>query len=401
LLDGNPVVPIVQYSSPITRVEYQSPTLFAALSTHVFTLVYGDDYSPPNISTNQFSFTTANYTNIILPSPTYLETFFTTNAGQLPPGWTVVNHSDPSADPGFNLDDPTSDSYLNWVVISRQTVVDLEAAGIWEANNRLLVAPLQVVNGVLLTNLIDTDFVYAESDLRVGNAIQYLYSPPYDLTGRAGVFISYHSIYEQSDNSMGAVEYSVDGKATWLPVVYMLDGDPIDGQIAYLPDGTIDAVATMTNYNFAIPSYNNGEIGHNYGAFILAPISQGLAPYISPRVNGDPVSSKRVEQYRLPAADGQASVQFRFVQAGYSSWYFGVSDFGIYSTPAPKHASITGFSASGNSFQLSWTGGEPPYSVQSTRSLSPANWQTIATTNGTSATVPGAGGAAFFRVANP
>jgi hypothetical protein len=73
--------------------------------------------------------------------------------------------------------------------------------------------------------------------------------------------------------------------------------------------------------------------GGYYGAFIGVDSNQWstLAPFISPRVDDDAFGSKRVEMFRLPAADNQAKVRLRFAHAGTDSWYFGLDNVGLYS----------------------------------------------------------------------
>ena len=96
----------------------------------------------------------------------------------------------------------------------------------WEGLRRLALGE-QYVNGIRVTSLITNNFVYAESDTRGGNQVQYLFTKDFDLTGKTNLFVSYHSIYEQNQDSMGSVEYSIDGGTTWEPIVYMIDGPDI------------------------------------------------------------------------------------------------------------------------------------------------------------------------------
>jgi len=60
-----------------------------------------------------------------------------------------------------------------------------------------------------------------------------------------------------------------------------------------------------------------------------------LAPHITGRVNDDYVESKRVEVFRLPLADNQAAVRFRFMLAGGGSWYWAMDNFGLYTISPP------------------------------------------------------------------
>ena len=138
--------------------------------------------------------------------------------------------------------------------------------------------------------------------------------------------------YEQNQDSIGAVEYSIDGGQHWLPVVYHA--------------GWAGRAARWRRrggcrQSFHQPLFRRGRL---YQPGLPMPLpagtmvpslprrsAQSLAPYISARVNDDPVESKRVELFRLPAADNQAAVRFRFAQAGTDSWYWGIDDFGLYS----------------------------------------------------------------------
>jgi len=267
----------------------------------------------------------------VLGVPFVLETFDAVPEGELPAGWTANHHTDVDL-AGQDLNEPRSDSYLGWLSLSRQRVLEIGAAGKWSAERRLRIAPNQYQGNVLLTNLVEGRFLYAESDIRFGNQVQYLFSPDFDLTGKANVYLSYRSIYEQNQDSIGSVEYSIDGGSTWLPVVYMIDGQDVVRGL----DGSIDASATLGRTYPDVAHYTDAvtgsAVGGNYGAFIgVKPEHWStLAPYISSRVNDDPVESKRLETFRLPAADGQARVRFRFGQAGTTSWYFGIDNFALY-----------------------------------------------------------------------
>ena len=280
--------------------------------------------------------------NIVLPAPIYLETFEGAAEGGLPAGWSVLNFTDPQT-AGAILSDPRSDAYKDWTVISRDRVVGLEQAGTWESPERLLVKPGQFVNGVAVTNLIHGKFAYAESQTRSGSQIQYLFSPDYNLTNKRQVHLSYHSIYEQKEGSLGAVEYSIDGGASWLPVVYMIEGQ----DIVWEPGGEIDGWETFHGLHPDAARYYNPATGQReegfFGAFIGA--SPGfwpaLGPCLSARAEGDLVESKRVELFRLPQADNQPAVRLRFAQAGRGSWYFGIDDVGLYSIPSVPPPTIT------------------------------------------------------------
>jgi hypothetical protein len=55
---------------------------------------------------------------------------------------------------------------------------------------------------------------------------------------------------------------------------------------------------------------------------------------------------------------------------------------------------------SGASVSLSWSGGTPPYTVQSAPQLPVSQWTQVITTNGTNVLMPGASGTRFYRVVN-
>lgn len=279
---------------------------------------------------------------ITLPAPIVRETFDSVDEGKLPTGWSVVNYTD-SINAVEDLDDPKSDSYLNWVVISRDRVKSIGTAGGWEGDRRLNVAPNQFLNGVAVTNLVEGKFLYAESDTRSGNQVQYLFSPDFNLAGKSNVYVFYNSIYEQNQDSIGSVEYSIDEGKTWLPIIYMVDAADIIRQA----DGKIDGYATLNEPRGDTAKYTDPITGEDkggyYGAFIgvSSNLWSTLGPLISGRINDDPIESKRIELFRLPQADNQAKVRFRFAQGGTGSWYFGIDNFGLYSISQSKPAKPT------------------------------------------------------------
>jgi YVTN family beta-propeller protein len=271
---------------------------------------------------------------ITLPSPIYFENFNSVAEGALPPGWYQTNDSNvPEA--FLDLHDLASASYATWVVVERarftSNFVGYTSHTPVDYTRVLSFNPDNVVNGQTVTNLATGRFVFSTSGYREGNQVMYLFTPDFNLTGRTNVYVSFHSLFEQNQDSLAALEYSTNGGAQWLPVVYMLDSaDVLTGA-----GGAVDAIKTFTNKYADVAVYTDPitqtQKGGFYGAFIAAPISQTLTSNISARVNDDPVESKRVELFRLPAADNRSAVRFRFAHAGTDSWYWGVDDFGLYS----------------------------------------------------------------------
>jgi hypothetical protein len=303
--------------------------------------------------------------NYLLPAPLYFEDFESTAAGPdptVPNGWTQVNFSGTDGgglDPA-NLD---SDFYLGWVVVDKSFGIGKDV-GVSSYTPQLLngVAFDEFTNALLVNH-----YIRAESDSR-GNGppgqIQYLYTKPYDCSGKSGIVIAFDSAYEQNQDSLAALEYTVDG-TNYNPVLYWVQGD---GDSQATPDiirdglGNIDVAKTMTTTYGDVARYtdtnSNQLVGGYYGFFIKAPITQALAPYIEGRYNDDGNESKRFEVYRVPFADNQKNVVFRFVQAGTSSWYWALDNWGVYTIPSLTVAPPGSLTATVSNGQLniSWTG---------------------------------------------
>ena len=331
--DGVIVAPTIQRVAPLTTIQYHPPGLLASLSSHTYRIVWSDNGGTVVTRTNQFTFTVAPYVNINLGPPIALETFDELAEGTLPTGWSVTNYTDPDTVPGLDLNNFHSDSYLDWVVISRSTLSNLFTVtpGGGDFPSTLNVAPNQVINGAVVTDLISSNFAFAVSD-RDNNQkqIQYLFTRDYNLSGVNNVYLSFHNIYTQNQDSLGSVEYSIDGGATWLPALYMLDGPDIlrDAQ------GNIDAYNTFAFIHGDVPNLDAGTLGNGYyGRYIGVTSNQwaSLAPFLSARVDDTQIESKRVEIIRLAQADNHSAVRFRLAQVGTWSWYFGIDDFGLYS----------------------------------------------------------------------
>jgi hypothetical protein len=353
-LDGNVVSHTLTSAGAGTNViAFRPAASLAPESSHEYRLEFADNGSPAVTRTNRYAFTVGNYVSLFVPTPIALETFDAVAEESLPAGWSVTNATSTIV-AGPDLNNVDSDSYLNWVVISSNrfaTVFD----------QRRLNKTLVVTNGSVVGSLISGNFAYAESDNRGGSQVQMLFSPDFDLTGQTNIYLSFHSIYEQNQDSIGAVEYSIDEGVTWLPALYMIDQVDV-----YRNDsGEVDAERTLNT-----PDADGAAYGQSYGTFIGATVSPALAPFISPRVNDNPTESKRVEFLRLAQADNQAKVRLRFMQAGTGSWYFGIDNVGLYSVTrvAPPNARVVPTNvveSFGNDVLLTTTiGGIGPFSYQ-------------------------------------
>ncbi len=367
LLNGEALTPTVTKVDDLTTIECDPPGALPPLSVNTCSLIYTD--TGGYTTTNDFSFSVVSYHSVILPDPIYLETFDTAPEGGLPTGWTRTNNTTILND-WEDLADPNSDSYLGWTVVDRSRL-----DGNPFNSRRLNVAP-GYLNGAVVTNLVYGQCVYAESDNRDGNQIQMLFTKDYDLTGKTDVYLSFNSIYEQNQDSLFGVEYSINQGQSWLPVVYMLDDQGGTADIVRVTNDlgqvSIDAAATLNKPQTDTPQVDDGTgTGTTrrtfWYEFIEARPLESLGPYIDGRINDDPTESKRVELFRVPQADNQAQVRFRFVQAGTGSWYSGFDNFGLYSI-APAVGPTLSISRTDWGVTISWpaTG----FTLQRTPSLS-------------------------------
>ncbi|NOS71410.1 MAG: hypothetical protein HOP33_15930 [Verrucomicrobia bacterium] len=344
-LDGVDLATGVSVVGDVNTVTATVTNVLAKLSTHTASVRFADNVN--GSQTNTWTFTVANYQDITLPTPIYLETFDGLAEGALPVGWSVANSTD-SITHGLNLADFTSDSYLNWVVITSNRLATGGA-------NYVTSVPI-LVNGATY-NLISNNVIHANSDKRGGNQVQYLFTADYNLTGRTNVHLVYNSIFRQNADSSASVEYSIDGGANWLPLLYLIE----NSDVIRNPDFSVDAETTLNTARV------DQALGSSYGSFIGAPVTAALAPYIRAMPTDD-LSGKRVEMFRCPAADGQAAVRFRFAQTGTGSWYFGMDNFGLYSLTTPPtivsvspatRADAVGMTGTGPYFSVTASGPEP------------------------------------------
>ena len=339
--DGAVVVPAVQRNGGVTTITYDPPGLLPSESSHSALVIAADNAAQITRVTNDFSFTVLSYYNLLLPAPLFLETFDSTAEGALPPGWSGVSFS-PVTDPAVDFTDLNSAPYAGWTVVDRArfTSTMLSYLGHIPTDDyqRVLSANFaNVINGVVVESLAQNKICFGDSGYRDGGSqVLYLFSPDFDCTGKTNVYLVFNSLWEQNQDSIGSVEYSVDQGATWLPLAYLIDRN----DILFDSDGNIDPVATLGTVHADVATYTDpGDQqprGGYYGAFIGVDSNRWseLGPYISGRVDDDPVESKRVEAFRLAAADNKSKVRLRFGHAGTDSWYFGIDNVGLYSLTA-------------------------------------------------------------------
>ncbi len=319
-LDGATLTRVVNATPPTYTATAQTPAILDPNSSHSVEVTWQDSVAGSKSST--WSFTVANYQNVILPAPFYLENFDAVAEGAMPAGWVVTNNTSTHV-AGEDLNDVRSDTYKNFVVISRDRVLGLN----FDAARRLALPPI-VLNGTILPSLVSGNFAYAESDIRSANQVQVMFTHDINCTGKSNIFVAWKSTYEQNQDSIGSVEYSIDGGANWLPVIYYIDDKEVGGDVIRT-NGVIDIGATLGTPR------GDQAYGLAYSNYIGAPVSTALIPYIAGRIDDDRLHAKRIEVVRIPQADNAATVRFRFGQAGTASWYFGVDDFGLYEVNTP------------------------------------------------------------------
>jgi hypothetical protein len=392
-----------------TTISYQASGILASGSSNRYTLTYKDTSASQNSYTNQVRFAVAAYQNIQLPAPIVFENFDSVVEGGLPAGWTQTSYTE-VLNTNFDLGNLDSASYATWVVVAASRFTnpfvaysDTNAAPV-DYSQVLSANPSNVVNGAYVRNLATGHFIFADSGYRNGQSqVMYLFTPDFDVSGKTNIYLSFHSLWEQNQDSIAAVEYSIDQGQTWLPIIYMLDGPDV------LVDANtnIDPVATFTTEGAtpaeAIAVYTDPADGQDkggyYGAFIgvASNLWSTLGPYISARVDDDPVESKRVELFRLPQADNQSHVRFRFAHAGTDSWYFGIDDFGLYSIP-PSAPPLLSINWSGNQLVVSWPVDAVGFTLEETADLVSPGWQSVSGVSSNSATISIGTGNRFYRL---
>ncbi|MBI1839952.1 MAG: hypothetical protein HYR88_03755 [Verrucomicrobia bacterium] len=297
---------------------------------------------------NNIQWNFRNLKNLVLPAPKILETFDDYPEDSQPPGWTAWNFTAHNSD-GRDITNQKSESYEDWVLVDVSHITNIDGSSPYRISKGQFIeidgntVELQNGNppgGTWPDWLMSGNVLYAESDSR-GNTdsrggpnkgqTQFITTAPYDLSAFKDVVISFSNIYEQNQDSLGSVEYSVDGGVSWLPVMYFLE----DADIKLHADGTVDAVRTFKDANGDTSSWVDNGVpkGGNYGDGIGAPITDALGPYVVPRINDGDVEGKRVEVARLDQAAGKADVRLRLASLGTDSWYFAIDNLAFYDIP--------------------------------------------------------------------
>ena len=411
-LDGKAVTPTKERVDNVVTLTYAVDGLQIPSEAHTGGLSFSGNAGTSR--TEEWVF--RNLKNLVLPAPKILDTFDSYPEDSQPTDWVAWNFTARNSEER-NITSQTSASYEDWVLVNVANIQAIDGGRPYNITPGQFItidgttSELQNANPVpeeaaFPAWLMSGNVLYAESDSRnntdsrgadfpyVGQT-QFIVTKPYDVSAFKGVVVTFSSIYEQNQDSLGAVEYSVDGGKNWLPVMYFLE----EPDIKLKGDGSVDAIRTFNDPNTDTSSWvDNGVAkGGKYGDGLGAPITDALGLYVVPRINDGQVEGKRVEVARLDQATGKSDVRLRFAAMGTDSWYFAIDNLAFYDIPAggvvepaPK---FNAPSLAAGKMVLSWTGSgtlEESSSVNGpwVASGSQANPQNVTT----------AGAAKFYRI---
>jgi hypothetical protein len=254
--------------------------------------------------------------NPLLNEPILTETFDGYAEGSVPDQWEEQNFTTDGT-PGSNLDDLTSDSYKGWTIVSRKRLEAIRPSA-------FRVAPGESLNGQPIASVSEGRLLFAESQSRPGSQVQFVTTRSFHFSHHNAVYVSFGCIYKQSGNSMGAVEYTIDGGKTWKPLVYYLDGDDVK------PTGA----ATFNDPQEDLPRWvEEGLVkGERFADGALARITPATSSlrYCALRSKADDILNNRLEVFEARGTDDQKDVRFRFAQLGKESGYFGIDNLSFY-----------------------------------------------------------------------
>ena len=258
-LDGVVVPAVVTNELEVLRVHYRDPNL-PRPGPHTWVLSAQDDATPPNRFEATSTFTVGAYRDLQIPEPIYFLDFDSVPEGSLPAGWTQKSYSTPLVGT-MNFQDLASTAYSRWTSV-RATRFEDYFSMYGEAGTQitdyiriLSVNPFNVVRGkVHNESLPRGNFLFANSGFQNRNGVQvlYLFTPGFNLTGRRGVHLGFKSIWEQNEDSMAGIEYSVDGGTSWMPVAYYLDRDDI---VMTTGGVSVDAFSTLSQRHDDVARY--------------------------------------------------------------------------------------------------------------------------------------------------
>jgi hypothetical protein len=409
-LNGKAAAATVTGTAQQASVTFTNALLLAPASSNVYVLSFSDTSVPAQTFNVTNAFQVANYRNIELPAPLVFENFDAIPEGQVPAGWTRKSYVE-IANPELDFGNLGSAAYADWTSVDASrfngsfvTYNNPENPADWGTDYQRVnvINPANVVNGQILNEpLAKGRFLFSTSGYSIGRSqVMHITTPDYNFSDRTNVQVAFKSLWEQNQDSIAAVEYSIDGGTQWLPLAYLID----EADLVKAEDGSLDAEATLNKEHGDVANYTDDAgtvIGGTYGAFIGAPITASLAPFIQGRVNDNRFESKRYELFRVSGADNQSKVRFRFTHAGTDSWYWGIDDFGLYAGVAPTTAPVLSVRADGTQYLISWPTSESGYVLESATSLTQSAWSNVTGVSGNSVSVPSDSASRFFRLRKP
>ncbi|PYL00170.1 MAG: hypothetical protein DME19_06075, partial [Verrucomicrobia bacterium] len=102
-LNGQRVEPVTNKVGEITTVTYTPPAKLAPESTNVVRLIYADSASPPNLTTNEFSFTVAPDIDVLIGINQTQQWRYNASGSDLGTAWKETNFNDSSWPSGLAL----------------------------------------------------------------------------------------------------------------------------------------------------------------------------------------------------------------------------------------------------------------------------------------------------------
>lgn len=402
-LDGVTVTHQLQEQGTDVVISYVPSTLLAPSSQHTYSLSFAD--TTGRKIEQSAAFVVAAYPDIRLQSPLFLETFDQIAEGALPAGWVAKSFSEvqnEELDFG-NLD---SAAYAGWTTVNvdrfKGSFVTYSnpdgSQGEKDDYKRVLSnSGMVVVNGKLVADLASGRMLFGNSGYRRGRSqVMFLTTSDYNLSGKTDIHLSFHSLWEQNQDSIAVVEYSIDKGATWKPVSYFLAA----ADVKRAETGAVDVEATFNTEYGDVARYTDEagtELGGTFGAFLAATIEPSIGAFVHARVDDSPVDGKRVELFRLAGADNQKTVRFRLAHAGTDSWYWGIDDFGIYSLGQVIPPSIR-IARTADGVELSWGADAAGFTLESSGTVAGGTWTPVSVGAGsTRVVVPVSGTATFYR----
>ena len=414
LLNGVAVVPQIVTENDLVRITYTGTTLMPAGSEQAWLLTFQDNATPPNAFRQETRGVVRNYRNIVLSNPVVFENFDAVPEGSLPAGWTEKSYAT-VVNEAVDFGDLGSSAYRTWTAVNADrfkgsfvTYGNPENPAGWGTDYQRVLTPnpANVVNGAVYPGpFAQGRFLFGNSGYANGASSQvlFLFTPDFDLTGKTNIHLGFNSLWEQNQDSIATIEYSTNSGTSWLPIAYFINaGDLITVTNETTGAVSIDVDATLNTEYGDVARYTDeqgNELGGNYAAFVAAPISADLAPFIQGRIDDNPTESKRVEWFRLPAADNQAKVRFRFGHAGTDSWYFGIDDFGLYApmsdSGTPPQLTV---SRGASDITIAWPADAGGYVLETLPSLGNGTWQAVPGVTGNSHKVTTTGAGGFYRL---